>query len=79
MSEVYRTVTWDELGCPTEPINIEYDGMTLSVKQWHIGVAQGEPFATFAVSRFVNAVGDVSYRLGVRVAGPDKNQPPPAR
>jgi len=35
MSEVYRTVTWDELGCPTEPINIEYDGMTLSVKQWH--------------------------------------------
>jgi len=67
MSDVYRIVTWTQLGCPTEPANIEYDGMTLSVKQAHIDAAKGEPSATFAISAFVTVAGDVSHRLNGRV------------
>ena len=67
MIDVYRIVAWAELGCPTEPANIEYDGMTLSVKQAHIDAAKGEPSAKFAVSAFVTVAGDVSHRLNGRV------------
>ena len=65
MSDVYRIVTWDELGCPTEPGNIEFDGMTLSIKQLHIDAAKGEPLAAFQVLRIDSHAG-VRYVLGVR-------------
>ena len=66
MIDVYRIVAWAELGCPTEPANIEYDGMTLSVRQWHIDAAKDDPSAIFGVSRFVSSTGDVQYKLQTR-------------
>jgi hypothetical protein len=65
MSDVYRTVTWGELGCPTEPVNVEYNGMVLAIKQSHIDAAESDPSAKFAVSRFVSHTG-VHHRLGAR-------------
>jgi len=62
----YTTVTWGELGCPTEPSNVDYDGLRLYIKRSHIQVANGEPAATFAILWFVGNKG-VQYTLGARV------------
>jgi hypothetical protein len=65
VSDFYTTVTWVDLGCPTEPRTVEFNGMMLSVNQRPIDVADGDPYATFAVTRFVS-LDQTRNKLGVR-------------
>jgi hypothetical protein len=67
MSDVFTTVTWADLRCPTEPGQVEYQGMALQIKQSHIDAAEGELSARFAVLRFQPISGPASYNLGTRV------------
>jgi hypothetical protein len=53
MSDVYGTVTWEELGCPTEIGICEApNGMRIRVSRPTIDAAAGDPGATFEVLRF---------------------------
>jgi hypothetical protein len=67
MSNIYTTVTWDELNCPPEPCRVECKGMTIQIKQSHIDAANNDPSATFAVIRFQPLSGPAGYNLGTRI------------
>jgi hypothetical protein len=61
------TITWAELGCPTEPTSITVAGMTFEVEDRHIKAAEGEPFATFRIIEFRPINAPAQHKLGTRI------------
>jgi hypothetical protein len=61
------TITWAELGSPTEPTTVTVQGMTLKVEDGHIEAAEGEPFATFRIIEFRPVKEPVQHKLGTRI------------
>jgi hypothetical protein len=58
------TVTWQDVGSPTEPGLYEFDDGVLYVKQRELDVWKEHPNALFTVSPIRPYVGPVRYVLG---------------
>jgi hypothetical protein len=58
-------IRWGDLGCPTEPCILEYQGELIEIRQSEIDAAKANPDVVFTASRFQTWTGPSYYRLGI--------------
>src|SRR5215217_4488833 len=58
-------VRWGDLGCPTEPYVLEYQGGLIEVRQREIDAAKANPDVVFTAARFRTWSGPSYLSLGI--------------
>jgi len=58
-------IRWGDLGCPTEPCVLEYQGDLIEVRQREIDAAKANPDVVFTAARFQTWTGPSYFRLGI--------------